>query len=238
MVRLLKVSRQPDGCPEIFYSVQGEGVNVGKLAVFLRLGLCNLACTWCDTKYTWDWEQYDPKEQIMEMPPKEIEREILEYNCKYLVVTGGEPMIQQRQLIPLLECLKNKEFSIEIETNGTIVPDPELLNLIDHWSVSPKLGNSGNLPSSREVPQGYGFFGDLPSSHFKYVIQKEDDFAEVQNIILKYNLAPDRIILMPEAQNREVLLERSRWLVELCKSQGYLFSTRLQILLWGNRRGV
>ncbi len=131
MVRLLKVSKQPDGRPEIFCSVQGEGVNIGKPAVFLRLGLCNLACTWCDTKYTWDWEEYDPKEQIIEMPLEEVEREILGYNCKYLVVTGGEPMIQQSRLMPLLENLKNKEFFIEIETNGTIVPDQKLVNLID-----------------------------------------------------------------------------------------------------------
>jgi organic radical activating enzyme len=238
MVRLLKISRRPDGCPEIFYSIQGEGVNTGKPAIFLRLGLCNLACTWCDTKYTWDWGQYDPEEQIKEMSPEEVEREILRYSCRYLVVTGGEPMIQQRQLIPLLERLKNKEFDIEIETNGTIVPAAGLVNLIDHWSVSPKLGNSGNSLSSREVPEAYEFFGALSSSHFKYVIENHDDFVEVQSIIPKYNLAAERIILMPEAPNREVLLQRSRWLVELCKAQGYLFSTRLQILLWGNRRAV
>ena len=98
---MLKVSKQPDGRPEIFYSVQGEGVHIGKPAVFLRLSLCNLACTWCDTKYTWDWKRYDPKKQIIEMSPEEIGREVLRYNCKHLVVTGGEPMIQHRQLIPL-----------------------------------------------------------------------------------------------------------------------------------------
>jgi len=238
MVRLLKVSRQPDGCPEIFYSVQGEGINVGKPAVYLRLSLCNLACTWCDTKYTWDWKRYDPNKQIIEMPPEEIEREILRYDCKYLVVTGGEPMIQQRQLIPLLKRLKNKGFRIEIETNGTIVPAPELANLIDHWSVSPKLGNSGNPLSSREVAESYVFFGRLPSTYFKYVIENEDDLTEVQSIVQKYNLAHDKTILMPEAKDRETLLRRSSWLVEHCKSHGYLFSTRLHILLWGNRRGV
>jgi len=235
---LLKVSRQSDSSPEIFYSVQGEGVNIGKPAVFLRLALCNLSCTWCDTKYTWDWEQYDPKEQITEMALDEIEREILGHNCKYVVITGGEPMIQQKQLIPLLKYLKNKEFRIEMETNGTIMPDSELVNLTDYWSISPKLGNSGNSPSSREVPEVYGFFGNLPSTYFKYVIQNEDDFAEVQSMMQKYNLAPERIILMPESQNRKVLLERSKWLVKLCKSQGCLFSTRLQILLWNNMRGV
>jgi 7-carboxy-7-deazaguanine synthase len=235
---LLKVSRQPDGRPEIFHSVQGEGVNIGKPAVFMRLGLCNLACTWCDTKYTWDWERYESQQQIMEMSLEEAEREILGHNCKYLIVTGGEPMIQQRQLISLLERLKDKGFHIETETNGTIVPAPELVNLIDDWSVSPKLANSGNPASLREVPEAYRFFSHLPSCHFKYVIQNEDDFAEVQSVMQKFKLAPERIILMPEAQNMEILLQRSRWLVELCRSHGYLFSTRLQILLWGNRRGV
>lgn len=235
---MLKVSKQPDERPEIFYSVQGEGVHIGKPAVFLRLSLCNLACTWCDTKYTWDWKRYDPKKQIIEMSPEEIGREVLRYNCKHLVVTGGEPMIQHRQLIPLSKCLKDKGFRIEIETNGTIVPTRELANLIDHWSVSPKLDNSGNPPSSREVAEAYLFFGRLPSSYFKYVVESEDDLAEVQRMEQKYNLAHERIILMPEAKDRETLVYRSRWLVEHCKSHGYLFSTRLQILLWGNRQGV
>ena len=235
---MLKVSRKPDDHAEIFYSIQGEGVNIGKPAVFLRLGLCNLKCNWCDTKYAWDWTTYNPKEQLVEMSREDVEQEILRYNRKYLVVTGGEPMVQQSQLIPLLEGLKNKEFFIEIETNGTIVPNQKLVNLIDHWSVSPKLENSGNSRSSREVPECYKFFAELPSCHFKYVIQNENDFREIQAIMQKYSLAPERIILMPEARNRDDLVERSRWLVELCKTQGCLFSTRLQILLWGNRRGV
>ena len=73
---------------------------------------------------------------------------------------------------------------------------------------------------------------------FKYVIQNEDDLAEVQSMVRKYDLADERIILMPEAKDRETLLERSVWLVEHCKCHGYLCSTRLQVLLWGNRRGV
>lgn len=234
---MLKVSRKPDGHPEIFYSVQGEGVNIGKPAIFLRLGLCNLKCTWCDTKYTWDWKTYNPKEQLVEMPLEDVEQEILRHNHKYLVVTGGEPMIQQNQLIPLLEQLERGGFFIEVETNGTIVPDQRLLNLVGHWSVSPKLENSGNSQSLREVPDCYRLFAGITSSYFKYVIQSEDDFKEVQALAGKYGLVAEKIILMPEAQSREELLDRSRWLVELCKAQGYMFSTRLHILLWGNERG-
>ena len=80
---MLKVSRQADGSPEIFHSIQGEGLNLGKPAVFLRLALCNLACTWCDTRYTWDWKEYDRDEQIIEIPVEEAQRQILQYNCQY-----------------------------------------------------------------------------------------------------------------------------------------------------------
>jgi len=236
MARLLKVSRQPDSRPEIFHSVQGEGANIGKPAVFLRLSLCNLACTWCDTRYTWDWEQYDPKEQILEMPVEDIAREILRYDCRYLVVTGGEPLIQHKELVPLLKHLKN--YYIEIETNGTIVPRPELVGLIDQWSVSPKLENSGNPPSARESPRAYKLFSELPSSCFKYVIQEENDLVEVKRMIQEYDIAREKVALMPEGKDTEAILDRSRWLVELCKNEGYMLSTRLQVLLWGNQRGM
>lgn len=235
---MLKVSRLPDGRPEIFHSLQGEGVNTGRPAVFLRLALCNLACTWCDTRYTWDWNQYDAKKQIIEMKEGEIEQEILPYHCRFLVVTGGEPLIQQRQLIPLVNRMKEQRIYTEIETNGTIIPDAKLIDLIDHWSVSPKLSNSGNRRNKREIPESYRFFRSLPSIHFKYVIKNEDEFKEVQDAVHIYGLEADQVILMPEAQDLQVLLERSRWLSELCKSHGYLFSTRLQILLWDNKRGV
>ena len=238
MAGLLKVSKQPDGNPEIFYSVQGEGVYTGRPAVFLRLGLCNLKCTWCDTRYTWDWPTGDIAAQLEEMPLADVADAIMPYDCRYLVVTGGEPMLQQKNLIPLLESLKEKGYFIDIETNGTIVPDGKLADLVDHWSVSPKLENSGNARSSREIPDCYRYFAGLQSCHFKYVLQSEDDFREVRSMMQTYRITPEKVVLMPQAQNREELLARSRWLVALCKAHGCLFSTRLQVLLWGNTRGV
>jgi 7-cyano-7-deazaguanosine (preQ0) biosynthesis protein QueE len=234
---MLKVNKGPEGYPEIFYSIQGEGANIGKPAIFLRLGLCNLKCEWCDTKYTWDWARYNAQEQLIELSSEDIEHRILNFECKYLVVTGGEPLIQQKQIITLLERLKNQGFFIEIETNGTILPDQRMLGLVDHWSVSPKLQNSGNSKADREIDAVYKFFNTLNSSHFKYVLQSEIDFGEVQQLVKQYNINPHKIILMPEACNETDLLIRSRWLVELCKSGGYMFSLRLHILLWGNERG-
>jgi 7-carboxy-7-deazaguanine synthase len=235
---LLKVSRQPDGQPEIFHSIQGEGVYAGRPAVFLRLALCNLACVWCDTRYTWDWEHFDQRREVVTISADEAEESIRRYGCRNLVVTGGEPLVQQRSLTPLLERLKGGGFWIEVESNGTIVPGKKLLGLVDHWSVSPKLENSGNPRPSRENPEAYRRFRDLPSAHFKYVIDKADDLAEVRAKLEKYEIPPDRIVLMPQAQDREAILEKSRWLVDVCKGEGYLFSTRLQVLLWGNQRGI
>jgi len=235
---LLKVSRQPDGRPEIFHSIQGEGVYAGRPAVFLRLALCNLACVWCDTRYTWDWERSDQEKEVAKISVDEAEKGIRRYRCRSLVVTGGEPLVQQRALTPLLERLKDGGFWIEVETNGTIVPGKKLLDIVDHWSVSPKLENSGNPRPSRENPDAYRLYRDLPSAHFKYVLEKADDLSELRAVMDRYEIPPDRIVLMPQAQDRDALLERSRWLVDICKSEGYLFSTRLQILLWGNRRGV
>ena len=238
MEAVLEVSKQPEGRPEIFHSVQGEGINMGRPAVFLRLARCNLACTWCDTRYTWDWETHDPADQILEMAPAEVEGEVLAHGCRYLVVTGGEPMLQQGRLAPLLRRLRNRGFYVEVETNGTLLPGKAMLDAVDHWSVSPKLRNSGNAPAAREAPACYRLFGQLGSCHFKYVIQTEDDLEEVDGIVRKYGLPAAKTFLMPQARTAQALLEKSRWLVEVCKGHGYLFSTRLHILLWGDRRGV
>ena len=147
-------------------------------------------------------------------------------------------MLQQLQLVPLLKSLRKKDFYIEIETNGTVVPVSDIIAAVDHWSVSPKLGNSGNPLSSREIPLSYKMFSALLNSHFKYVVENQDDFAELREIESKYKLNREKIILMPEARNAEELIQKSKWLVELCKENGFLFSTRLQILLVGDKRGV
>lgn len=235
---MLNVSRQSDGQPEIFHSIQGEGISAGTPALFLRLAFCNLKCSWCDTKYTWDWEHYDKQAEVIGMSVQEIEERLSERGCRRLVVTGGEPLIQQTDLTALLSALKGKDFYIEIETNGTIVPNSDLICLVDQWNISPKLENSGNPLYLREIAEAYSFFANLPSSYFKYVIQAEHDLSEVQGLIDKYGIDAEKVILMPEASDRETLIQRGRWLAEACKDKGYKFSNRLHILLWGNKRGT
>ena len=93
----MKVSRLADGSPEIFHTLQGEGASLGSPAVFLRLSLCNLHCHWCDTPYTWNWEQtpwihqdgikFSKTDEIVELSPAEVAPLILSYKCIRLVLT-------------------------------------------------------------------------------------------------------------------------------------------------------
>ena len=236
--RLLRVSQQPDGTPEIFCSLQGEGACIGTPSVFLRLALCNLICTWCDTKYTWDWRHYDYKDEVMVLSPDQIEEAVLTFGQRHMVITGGEPLLQQKGLAPLVSSLKQKGFYFEVETNGTIVPEPWLVKAIDQWNVSPKLANSGNAAHRREVPDALHHFSGLTNAYFKFVIVHEGDLAEVRSLIGNYRLLRSRVILMPEGRTPSELNDKSHWLSRVCIEDGFRFTPRLHILLWGDRRGT
>ena len=234
----LKVSRQSGGAPEIFHSIQGEGATIGTPSVFLRLALCNLTCTWCDTKYTWDWRNHDYKSEVMELPVQQVEEMILTYRCHHLVITGGEPLIQQKRLAPLVGALKARGFFCEVETNGTIAPDSQLERDIDQWNVSPKLANSGNGLPLRQVPGALHAFARLPNTYFKFVVVERGDLGELRDLVQRYGLPRDRVILMPEGRTPQALRERSRWLSQVALEEGFRFTPRLHILLWGDRRGT
>ncbi|MEC9280271.1 MAG: 7-carboxy-7-deazaguanine synthase QueE [Chloroflexota bacterium] len=233
---MLRLSRQSFGKPEIFHSLQGEGASIGAATVFLRLALCNLSCTWCDTKYTWDWENYNYKEEVMALGVEEVQKTILSYDCPHLVITGGEPMLQQMELIPLVSSLKQQGFYFEVETNGTIPPLPEMERDIDQWNVSPKLGTSGNREHRRLVPSTLESFSSIPGAYFKFVIVEPQDIEEVCELAERYDIPPQRIILLPEGRKLEVLRTRNQWVSEACVKHGFRFSPRLHILLWGDER--
>jgi 7-cyano-7-deazaguanosine (preQ0) biosynthesis protein QueE len=233
----LIVSRMADGQPEIFASIQGEGVSSGLPSTFLRLAICNLRCTWCDTAYTWDWERYDRTEQTMALNIGEAHDAITALPPRNVVITGGEPLIQRRQLQPLVQGLKARGFRIEIETNGTVSPG-ELSGLVDQFNVSPKLAHSGNEGLIRIDPPVLREFAALGAANFKFVVQDEADLTEVEALRDQFAIAPGRVVLMPEGRAAAELTARSPWLAETCTQRGYRFSTRLHILIWGDKRGV
>lgn len=241
----MKVARLADGSPEIFHTLQGEGPSLGAPAVFLRLSLCNLHCHWCDTPYTWNWgntpwehqdgEKFSKADQLLELAPKKLAEEILQHDCPRLVVTGGEPLLQQPDLIDLLAFLPELPL-IEVETNGTQLPDPVLENRVTQFNVSPKLSNSGIKESLRLNSEALSFFATSNKAAFKFVVCNEIDLAEIQALQAKFHIPSGKIFLMPEGRDAETLKKRSLWLADSCRDQGYHFSPRLHVLLWGNER--
>ena len=210
---------------------------MGVPSVFVRLSGCNLHCAWCDTKYTWDWTQYDPQREIIVLNADDIARRVSAAGIHNVVITGGEPLLQQRSLGLLGSLLKDQHHRIEVETNGTIAPQPAFAHLVDQWNVSPKLVNSGNTTVEREVPAVLSWFAAQPSAYFKFVVTDPGDLAEVDALAHRYSVPADRILLMPEGREPATLAERSQWLVERCREHGYRFTTRLHVLLWGDKRG-
>ena len=221
---------------EIFSSIQGEGPHAGKPSIFLRTALCNLKCVWCDTKYTWDWDNYDYSKEVHEIPIEKVIEKIKEFEPKHLVITGGEPLIQQNDIASLLSKLGDDYF-VEVETDCTIIPNSALLEHVNHWNVSPKTSNSGNSRESREIPQCYDFFVKLENSVFKFVIENESDLVEIDELITKYSIPKNKILLMPQASTKDELNLKKEEIEKIAIAKGLLFSSRLQVERWGNQRG-
>jgi organic radical activating enzyme len=244
-----------NGRPEIFYSIQGEGKSIGLPSVFVRTSLCNLHCIWCDTDYTWNWvgtrnphvhdalpgyRKFQKKEWMVECDIAEVAQAIKAFPCKNVILTGGEPMLQQPALSALMRALRSvsTSYRFEIETNGTLKPSPEFDALIDQYNVSPKLENSNNSRKLRERPAVLRFFAQSPKANFKFVLAAENDLAEVLQLAADYKIPAEKIWLMPEATEREVLQEKRYGLVEICKQYGFRYSDRLHVQIWGSKKGV
>ena len=211
-------------------------MTAGLPSTFVRLAGCNLRCTWCDTRYTWDWAQFNPKQEILTLDAEVVLRQVEIQGPRNVVITGGEPLLQQSELANLASELKRAGFRIEVETNGTILPTA-LSAMVDQWNVSPKLESSGNALVEREVEGALDWFSRCPSAYFKFVVVQPDDVDAAMALAGRYSVPNDRVVLMPEGTDAFTLAERSRWLIDRCCDLGVRYSTRLHILLWGPERG-
>lgn len=137
---------------ESFYTLQGEGHNTGRATYFIRLAGCNVRCSWCDAKNTWNEAKY-PQVDI-----KDIVAEAAKHPAKTVVITGGEPFLHD--LTPLCKELHKQNFEILIETSGSAPYSGEF----DWICVSPKR----KLPPTEEMCK--------KASELKVVISTEDDF--------------------------------------------------------------
>jgi 7-carboxy-7-deazaguanine synthase len=228
---------------EIFYSLQGEGFLAGVPSVFIRLAGCPLHCKWCDTKYAWD------ERSGAEYSVAEIVRIVNEYETRYSVITGGEPMIKpdlmsKAELPALVKELKNCGKHVTIETSGiAFIPDMPC----DLMSISPKLSNSA--PDDERLAKTHGkvrldtaILGELIDHYdyqLKFVVEAPGDIEEINHTIEQLpNVDTSKVLLMPQAATRDEFIDRSAMVAQLCKETGFTFSPRLQVLFWDNQKGV
>lgn len=250
----MKLAKLNDG-PEIFHSLQGEGPSAGAPAVFIRASRCNLHCQWCDTPHTWNFEgapwphvtdsqhgHTKPRkaDATIEFTPAQAAHRILAFDCSRVVITGGEPLLQQPEMLELIGLIRSDRphCVIEVETNATLVPTPAFADAVDQFNVSPKLSNSGMNESLRLIPDALRFFAHSPAAWFKFVVSSPTDIAEIQSLRSHFAIPSDRILLMPEGRSPAQLDHCAHWLAPLCRDLNLRFSDRLHIRLWGDRQGV
>ena len=221
----MKLSKLENGQPELFYSLQGEGPTLGKPSVFVRLATCNLKCSYCDSKHTWN------SSEAIELTIPQIIHQIKKFGCQNIVITGGEPLLQTKDVWELMYDLPG--YSFEIETNGTIIPS--FTNC--KYNVSPKLENSYNQKEKREKEEVYQWHVNNENSIFKFVVNKKEDLQEVLELIEKYKIPRNKIYLMAEGIDEQILKEKEQWLAQMCLDYQFNFTTRLHIKLWKNQRG-
>jgi len=155
---------------EIFKSIQGEGRNQGKPAVFIRLAGCNLNCSWCDTPHSHDIGEETDNDEIV--------RWVEDSGCKEICVTGGEPLLQIQELRVLLARLSRLGYSIEIETNGTIDFGPVQDNATICMDVKcPSSGEKSDLALLKKITSG---------DSVKFVIGDREDCRYAEEVILHH----------------------------------------------------
>lgn len=218
---------------QVFFTLQGEGQTIGKAAVFLRLHFCNLHCSWCDTRYTWDKSLKEFWQEGEDWNFQRTLQEVSKYPAKRLVITGGEPMLQQGRITEFIKLIP--DWEVEIETNGTIAPLPLLVQRCQ-FNVSPKLENSGNSLQVRYKSEVLKVFNALPKTTFKFVVQAERDLEEIGRIASECRLNPTKIIIMPEGCTQDDIKDHALSVSEQVRQRGWRLLPRLQIMLWGTKR--
>lgn len=246
----LALATTTPGEPEVFASLQGEGASMGRPSTFVRLSRCNLACQWCDTAYTWrftgdnrfhrDDLAFERKANQVMTEEAEVARMVADLPPDRLVITGGEPLLQGAQLARMLAALDEARpgMHVEIETNGSVAPHAALDARVQQYNVSPKLSHSGNPAELALVPERLEAWSADPRAYFKFVIAEPADVDEVRALKARYTIPAERIFLMPEGRSSDVIRQRSPWLSDICTQEGYRFTDRLHIHIWGDTRGT
>ena len=208
---------------EIFYSLQGESLLVGKPTVFVRTTGCNLRCVWCDTKYAF----YEGNSRTI----PEILSEVRKYESHYVCVTGGEPLAQPATLT-LLQALVKENYTVSLETSGSLsvrdVPEP-VIRIIDI-----------KCPDSYELEKMHWENLELVSPHdqFKFVLASRRDFDWARNLCAERQLSKKCAVLYSPVFGKVTPKELAEWILE-ARLSDVTMQLQMHKAIWGpTQRGV
>lgn len=215
-------------------TLRGEGPSLGRRCAVIRFGGCNLACTWCDSPRDWDGSRFNLSAELTSRLVKNIALDALACEPGLVVLTGGEPLIQQNQegWPILLHLLSGVE--IELETNGTIAPTEATVRGVHRFIVSPKLANSGAPAWSRLRPDALQLWAELARrgyAIFNFVVRDATDVETVSSLARLYNIPSTHVYVMVEGTGGDAMLRGTRDLATAVLEAGLNLTTRLGVLI-------
>lgn len=206
---------------ELFYSIQGESSYLGFPCIFVRLTGCNLRCRYCDTTYAYD----EGKDYTLQ----EVLTFIHRYKTKLVTITGGEPLLQ-KAVIPLTQQLLNEDYTVLVETNGSLpikVLPPGVIRIMDIKCPSSGMSHYMDWGNTLEL---------TPKDEVKFVISNREDYEWAKKVINKYHLLERCQVLFAPVFKQLDLHILAEWLLV---DQIYIrLQPQLHKYIFGEKRGV
>ena len=201
---------------ELFYSIQGESTFSGMPCIFIRTSGCNLRCSYCDTKFAYEEEGY-------EISPEKVLKNIKEYNCRLLEVTGGEPLLQE-EIYDLIEMVLEENYNVLLETNGSLLTDkvPEqVIKIVDIKCPESGQSNLMNFENLNYLKK---------KDHVKFVLTDKADYEWAKGVISDYNLIGRTNILVSPACNILDIKKLAEWILK--DSLDVRLQVQLHKIIW------
>ena len=206
---------------EVFYSLQGEAKTVGKPTVFVRLTGCPLRCQYCDTAYAFEGGDVISLEKVL--------TNVQKFNCKFVTVTGGEPLAQPN-CVALLEMLCDAGLNVSLETSGAL----SIENIDNRVSIVMDLKTPGSLEVERNDYGNVSYLKEKDQVKFVICDRKDYDWAKAK--VAQYDLE-SRVgeVLFSPSFEQLAASELAQWVLD--DGLGVRMQLQLHKILWGAEPG-
>lgn len=246
----MKMMSDPINVIEVYPCLQGEGKLTGVPHILIRFTGCKLRCKWCDTPYS-SWQPEKAKYTY-----DDIRKVVLENKqITHTLITGGAPTLHPKQLKDTIEYLHSQNHYVTLETEGSefVSSGADLLSLSPKFKSSSPVPGEINLFTKKVITdqqyaqhetnrKNYFVMGNMIACHDDYqvkpVVSTYEDIEELKELQKEVGVPNDMVWLMPEGTTSAKLKKKRQWIAEVCIKEGYNFTDRLHVLIYGNKRYV